>query len=249
MPVTEIKQEDVLLQQSKKEIIGNKITVTSKPSAFLFNKAPDNLFSEELNNARDNTDFYFSFDIDKMQREILHAFDSKEIKSLQQLYQNQKEEKLISSKIKNSIERSKRFQVFTNKNKETFNSKNNFSYFAASKKSIEPTGATGVTQIPAKVFTRSIRFNGKQIPFAPQASGFGYRIIYNNQDKSPSEKSNKIKPKTPRKDDLRIEYKNGIIVINGERIVLPDTNKMLAQLKAKNLIPSEEFLLQLNPDD
>ena len=145
------------------------------------------------------------------------------------------------------MERSKRFLVF-NKNKESFSSKNSFSYFAP-KKSLEATAATVVPQIPAKVFKRSITFNGQKIPFAPQASGFGYRINNNNQSKNPSEKSDKVKPRTLRKDDLRIEFKNGIIVINGEKIVLPDTNKMLAQLKAKNLIPSEEFLLPLHPDD
>ncbi len=42
------------------------------------------------------------------------------------------------------------------------------------------------------------------------------------------------KPHTPYNDNLRIEYKKGVIVINGEKIDLPNVKELLAHLPSKN---------------
>ncbi len=53
----------------------------------------------------------------------------------------------------------------------------------------------------------------------------------------------------PKKADLRIEYKKGVIVINGENIDLPNVKELFAHLniKGKKLTSTEtDFDFQIN---
>ncbi len=78
-------------------------------------------------------------------------------------------------------------------------------------------------------------------------NGFFFRAIPNVEDAS---KTYSPKPSTqPKKADLRIEYKKGIIVINGEKISLPNVEDLIAHLsaKSKRLTSTEkDFNIQIN---
>jgi hypothetical protein len=73
--------------------------------------------------------------------------------------------------------------------------------------------------------------NRKQPAVITVKPGFIYRTV--PHDNLPP-KSVSPKPHTPYNDNLRIEDKKGVIVINGEKIDLPNVKELLAHLPSKN---------------
>ena len=73
--------------------------------------------------------------------------------------------------------------------------------------------------------------NRKQPSVITVKPGFIYRTVP-HENLPP--KSVAPKPHTPYGDNLRIEYKKGVIVINGEKIDLPNVKELLAHLPSKN---------------
>ena len=84
----------------------------------------------------------------------------------------------------------------------------------------------------SKIYNRS---NGPKVmpaPITPGAlHGFRFRILSEKDNNSSPEI---YIPKTPHNNNnLRVEYRNGIVYINGKEVALPDTNEIFAQLSLK----------------
>ncbi len=57
-------------------------------------------------------------------------------------------------------------------------------------------------------------------------------------------------PRTSCKENIRIEYRKGVIIINGKKINLPDTDKMLAQFsQGKKIFSTEKNQIDIHLND
>ncbi|MDB5224093.1 MAG: regulatory sensor-transducer, BlaR1/MecR1 family [Chitinophagaceae bacterium] len=71
----------------------------------------------------------------------------------------------------------------------------------------------------------------------------------------PNGNNNPVKTKPPKQaipgKDIRVEYKNGVVVINGVRVELPDSSGMLAQFtfKGKKILSRAKDLMELHIND
>ena len=82
----------------------------------------------------------------------------------------------------------------------------------------------------SKIISTSTVQGEKPVPVTPEVSPRSYRIIYNNNNPA---KTNLPKPFVSGKSNIRIEYKDGAVVINGKKVEVPDANEMLAQITFK----------------
>ena len=97
-----------------------------------------------------------------------------------------------------------------------------------------------------KVVNGSGTTDVRQTPAAPGVPGSFYRTTPTG-----SRGTSVPKPGTTRKEEIRVEYKNGIVVINGKKIDLPDTREMFAlySVKGKKLISKAKDLTELHIED
>ena len=86
------------------------------------------------------------------------------------------------------------------------------------------------TSVFSRVVSNSKVQEGKSVPVTPGVAPHTYRIIYN--DNKPA-KTNAPKPSVPVKDNIRLEYKNGAVVINGKKLKVNKVIEMLTQVSLK----------------
>ena len=100
----------------------------------------------------------------------------------------------------------------------------------------------------SRVVTKSNVQDEKPVPVTPEVSPRSYRIIYNNYNPA---KTNVPKPLVPVKNNIRIEYKNGAVVINGKKLDLTEANEMLNQvsLKVKRIQSRAKDLIEPRIED
>ena len=114
------------------------------------------------------------------------------------------------------------------------------------------SGNTNNEKVTQRFFSRVIRNSKvqdeKPVPVTPEVSPRSYRIIYNNNDPA---KTNCPKPSIPVKDNIRVEYKNGVVVINGKKLELTEANEMLKQvsLKVKRIQSRAKDLIEPQIED
>ena len=86
------------------------------------------------------------------------------------------------------------------------------------------------TRFFSRVMSNSKVHDWKLVPATPDVAPHTYRIIYNNENPA---KTNAPKPSVPVKDNIRLEYKNGAVVINGKKLLLNEVNELLNQVSLK----------------
>jgi beta-lactamase regulating signal transducer with metallopeptidase domain len=82
----------------------------------------------------------------------------------------------------------------------------------------------------------------KPIPATPDVAPLVYRIIYNNVKPA---KTNAPKPSVHVKENIRLEYKNGAVIVNGKKLLLTEVSELLNEvsLKVKKIhLGTKEFI-------
>lgn len=211
-----------------------------KENTELNKKIPQRINIKKLQAEADKQQYSFSFDWDKLQDELKHTFNEMKLNTPPaHFYQNvlkENLEKLISNEIKNSDKKNlKRIpgayalsknwsQCFVDSlillNTEITNGRI---------KKMQVKNLNNLPTLPVKICS---------VNTAP-AGRLSYSITINNNSEKVNEPG---KQRSPRHDNIRFEYKNNAIVINGKKIHLPDPDsyrdKMFALLKAKKIILS-----------
>ena len=88
----------------------------------------------------------------------------------------------------------------------------------------------------------------KQSPATPVVPGMMYRLM---PDVNSSFQAPKPRTNTTHKEEIHVEYKNGVVVINGKKIELPDTRELFAlySIKGKKIISKVKDLTELHIED
>jgi beta-lactamase regulating signal transducer with metallopeptidase domain len=112
------------------------------------------------------------------------------------------------------------------------------------------TYATGIKIYSGKSTT--VESNEKPTPVKQSKPGVIYHRFF-NADTPPGKifLPKEQAPQTPNNKSLRVEYKNGIIVINGKKVKMPDTHELFAlhSVKVKKLLSRVKDLVETQIDE